>query len=134
VEEMRKYMKNLTLLLNHNKGKGNREYVWCTMCRTEGHHKNECPLFGKYIGVGMKNPLDSGGPWFDILKTYWNDPYHFPMMQKCNRIRKIIFCNFCKLVGHEDKDCRTLEMMKERIADTYMVKVKHVTRQSMQKM
>jgi hypothetical protein len=59
-------LKNLTFQLNQNKGKEKREDVWCTMCRTEGHHKNECPLFAQYIGVGMPNPLASGGPWCEI--------------------------------------------------------------------
>jgi hypothetical protein len=28
-------------------------------------------------------------------------------------------CNFCKFVRHEDKDCRTLEMMKETTSYAY---------------
>ena len=31
------------------------------------------------------------------------------------------FCNFCKSVGNEYKDCRTLEIMKERTSDAYRV-------------
>jgi hypothetical protein len=27
------------------KGKEKCEQVWCTKCRTEGHHKDECPTF-----------------------------------------------------------------------------------------
>jgi hypothetical protein len=27
------------------KGKEKCEEVWCTTCRIEGHHKNECPTF-----------------------------------------------------------------------------------------
>jgi hypothetical protein len=45
VEEMRQDMKNLTFQLNHNKGKEKRENVGCTLCKTEVHHTNECPLF-----------------------------------------------------------------------------------------
>jgi hypothetical protein len=66
VEELKQDLKNLTFQLNQNKGKEKREDVWCTMCRTKGHHKNECPLFAQYIGVGMPNPLASGGPWCEI--------------------------------------------------------------------
>jgi ribosomal protein S18 len=50
-------------------------------------------------------------------------------MLKYQKVPKSTFCNFCKSVGHEDKDYRTLEMMKERIADTYKVQVEHVTGQ-----
>jgi len=35
--------------LNHNKGKEKREVVWCTLCRTKGNHKNECPTFLQYL-------------------------------------------------------------------------------------
>jgi hypothetical protein len=27
------------------KGKEKHEGVWCITCRTEGHHKDECPTF-----------------------------------------------------------------------------------------
>jgi hypothetical protein len=97
-----------------------------------GHHKNECPLFAQYIGVGMSNPLASKVPWREISKTHGNDPYHFPLIHKYHIVPKSTFCNFCKLVGHEDKDYRTLEMMKERIAYTYRVQVEHVIIQSAQ--
>jgi hypothetical protein len=97
------------------------------MCRTKGHHKNECPLFSQYIGVHFPNSLASGVPWCDIFKTHGHDPYHFPLMQKYQTVPKSTFYNFCKSVGHEDKDCRTLVMMKERISDTYRVQVEHVT-------
>jgi hypothetical protein len=99
------------------------------MCRTEGHRKNEFPLFSQYIGVGMPNPLYLGGPWCDNHKTHGNDPYHFPLMKKYQTVLKSTFCNFCKSFRHEDKDCRTLEMMNERIADTYRVQVEYVIEQ-----
>jgi hypothetical protein len=41
------------------------------------------------------------------------------MMQKYKTKPKSTFCNFCKSVGHEDKNCRTLELMKERTSDAY---------------
>jgi hypothetical protein len=45
IEEMKEDLKNLTFQLNQNKGKNKREVIWCTTCRTEGHHKNKCPKF-----------------------------------------------------------------------------------------
>jgi ribosomal protein S18 len=75
----------------------------------------------------MPNPLALGGPGCDIHKTHGIDPYHFPLMQKYQIVSKSTFCNFCKSSGHEDKDCRTLDMMKERIADTYKVRDENVT-------
>jgi hypothetical protein len=48
-----------------------------------------------------------------------NDPYHFPMMYKYKTIPKIFYFIFCKSVGHDDNDFRTLEMMRERNSYTY---------------
>jgi hypothetical protein len=45
------------------------------------------------------------------------------MMQKYQTIPKSKLCNFFKFVGHEDKDCRTMELMKERTSDAYRKKV-----------
>jgi hypothetical protein len=45
------------------------------------------------------------------------------MMQKYQTVTKNIFCNLYKFVGHEDKDCRTMELMKERTSDAYRKKV-----------
>jgi hypothetical protein len=74
----------------------------------------------------MPNPLASGGPWCEIFKTHGHDPYHFPLMQKYQVVSKSTFCNFFKSVGHEEKDNRTLEMIKEMIVDTYKVHDEHV--------
>jgi hypothetical protein len=41
------------------------------------------------------------------------------MMQKYQTMPKSTFYNFFKFVGHEEKDCRTLEIMKERTSDAY---------------
>jgi hypothetical protein len=45
IKELKEDMKNLMFQLNQNNNKDKREVVWCTTCRTEGHHKNECPTF-----------------------------------------------------------------------------------------
>jgi hypothetical protein len=81
IEEL-KDLKNLMFQLNQNKIKDKQEVVWCTTCRTEGHHKNECPTFVQYMAVGMPNPLLTGALWCKIYKKPGHDPYHFPMMQK----------------------------------------------------
>jgi hypothetical protein len=66
MEYLRVDMKKLTCQLNQNKGKEKREDLWCTFCRIEGHHKNECPTIAQYLGVGIPNPLSLGGPWCEI--------------------------------------------------------------------
>jgi hypothetical protein len=54
------------------------------------------------------------------------------MMQKYQMVPKTTFYNFCKSFGHEEKDCITLEIMKERTSDTYRVQVELMTGKPMQ--
>jgi hypothetical protein len=88
IEEQKEDLKNLTFQLNQNKGKEKREVVWCTTCRTQGHHKNECPTFTQYMETRVPNPFPTGGPWCEIYKTHGYDPYHCPMMQKYHIVPK----------------------------------------------
>jgi hypothetical protein len=130
IEELKEDLKNLTFQLNQNKNKDKREVVWCTTCRTEGHHKNECPTFTQYMAAGMPNPLPTGGLWCEICKKPGHDPYHCSMMQKYQTVPKSSYCNFCKSVGHDDKDCRTMELMRERTSDAYRVQAEMMTGQA----
>jgi hypothetical protein len=57
IEELREDLNNMTFKLNQNKGKEKREVVWCTLCRTEGHHKNECPTFSLVLGIRTAKSL-----------------------------------------------------------------------------
>jgi hypothetical protein len=43
------------------------------------------------------------------------------MMKKYHTIPKSSYCNFCKPVGHDEKYCRTMDLLKERTSDTYKV-------------
>jgi hypothetical protein len=120
---MKEDLKNIKFQLNQNRGKEKREVVWCTLCRIEGHHKNECPNFAQYMETGVANPFPTGGPWCDICKMHGYGPYHCPMMQKYKIVPKSSYCIFCKSVGHDDKDYGTMELMRERNSDTYKVQV-----------
>ena len=33
-----------------------------------------------------------------------------------------LFYKFCKSVGHDDKDCREYQLLKEKKVDTYLMK------------
>ena len=118
---MKEDLNKLTFQLNQNKNKYKRELVLCTTCRIEGHHKNEFPTFMQYMETGLPNPFPSGGLWCDIYKKQGHDPYHYPMMKKYHIVPKSSYCNFCKSVGHDDKYCRTMDLMRERTSETYRV-------------
>jgi hypothetical protein len=79
----------------------------------EGHHKNDCPTFVQYMATGLPNPLSAGGMWCEICKTHGHDRYHCPMMQKYQEVTNNAYCTFCKSVKHDDKDCRTMDLMRE---------------------
>jgi hypothetical protein len=50
-----------------------------------------------------------------------NDLYYYPMMKKYNIVPKSSYYNFCKSMGHDAKDFRTMELMREIPSDTYRV-------------
>jgi hypothetical protein len=75
----------------------------------------------------VPNPLPIGRPWCNICNMHEHDPYHFPMMQKYKTVPKSSYCNFFKSMGHDDKDCRTMEMMREITSYTYRVQEKMMT-------
>ena len=41
------------------KGKELQEDLWCTRCRTDGHTKDNCLTYMKYIASGVPNPLSA---------------------------------------------------------------------------
>jgi ribosomal protein S18 len=81
----------------------------------------------QYMETRMPNPLPTGGPWCEICKTHGHDPYHCPMMQKYQTVPKNAYCTFCKSVGNDDKDYKTMDLMRERTSDTYRVQAEMMT-------
>jgi hypothetical protein len=80
--------------------------------------------------TSMPNPLPQGGLWCEICKKLGHDPYHCTMMQKYQTIPTNSYCTFFKSVGHDDKDYRSMELMRERNSDTYSVRVEMMTGQA----
>jgi hypothetical protein len=99
-----------------DKGKENHENVWCTNCRTKGHHKNEHPMLQPYLNIVALNPL---GPWCEICKTMGHHLHNCILMQKYQRTVRNLFHNFCKLVGHDEKEFHAFDLMRECTVDAY---------------
>ena len=52
------------------RGKEVQEELWCTICRTDGHHKDNFLALMKYVTVGASNPINTQGiPWCRICQT-----------------------------------------------------------------
>ena len=49
--------------------------------------------------------------------------------EECLYLQKIVstptslYCKFCKYVGHDEKDCRTFQLLQENTVDTYLMKI-----------
>jgi hypothetical protein len=59
------------------------------------------------------NPLEGGVGYCEICKTWGHHPTTCPLLQKYQSTPRNLFCNFCKYVGHDEKDCHI--QLNERV-------------------
>jgi hypothetical protein len=117
----------LTIQLEElTKGKDKREQVWCTKCRTEGHHKDKFPSFTYYLATKAPNPLPGRG-YYEICKKWGHHPTEFLLLQKYQSTPRNLFCKFFKPIGHEEKDCRAFDLMREKTSDMYKIQEENDT-------
>ena len=107
-----------------------REEVWCVKCKGYGHDKDHCLVFTNYLAEGGPMPLRlkvQVGP--SMEPTLWcaicqigrknaTDKCH--LLQKYMQNSQQLFCNFCRLEGHDGCTCRSYEMMMDQ-TPTYIV-------------
>jgi hypothetical protein len=56
--QVQSQLANMTMQLQDmEKMKVVHEHVWCTMCWSEGHRRDECPMLGNYLVMGASNPF-----------------------------------------------------------------------------
>ena len=109
-------------LCDMKKGKSIREEVWCTRCRTEDHDKEHCPALRNYLNTGAPNPFNPVFLYCEICRTTsQHQPEDCYLLQRYVRIPKNPDCKFCKLVGHNEDECRSFDLMRERTYDAYRV-------------
>jgi hypothetical protein len=71
------------------------------------------------------NPLPGGG-YYKRCKKRGHHPTEFPLLQKYQSTPRNLFYNFCKLVGHEEKDSHKFELMRECTLYMYMIQEENV--------
>ena len=122
--QIQSQLANLTIQLQDiKKGKEAHEDLWCTKCRTDGHTKDNCPTFMNYVPFGVPNPLNGHGlPWCHIFQSRGHHDEDCLYLQKILSTPADLFCKFCKLVGHEEKDYKAYQLLKENTVDTYLTK------------
>jgi hypothetical protein len=79
----------------------------------------------QYLATGASNPL-SGGEYYEIFKKWGHHPTNNPLLQNYQSTPKILFCNFLKFVGHEEKDCHMFNLMRECTSDMYRIQEENV--------
>lgn len=107
-----------------------REEVWCIKFKGKGHDKDHCPVFANYlVGGGLMSlrpqaqarPSAASALWCAICQIggkHTTDNCH--MLQKYTQTSQQLFCNFCRTVGHDERTCRSYELMMDR-THTYRV-------------
>jgi hypothetical protein len=106
----------------YGKGEGGaRAHVWCTMCRSEGHHRDECPTLGNYLAMGAPNPFPTRPQteWCNICRQWGHIPPHFPTLEKYQKTHHTPFCEFCKSMGHDVNNFRSLQLMQDHTHDVF---------------
>jgi hypothetical protein len=103
------------------KGKEKREDIWGVRCRSEGHDKEQCPLFHEYLASGVSSPLKKFNlPWCNVCINR-HSPGECYYMQKYVEAPTNLYCTFYKSVGHDDRYCRDYDLMHERLRDIYKI-------------
>jgi hypothetical protein len=56
--------------MKKDKGKDKREGIWCVRCKSEGHEKEQFPLFHEYLAFGASIPLNQVTlPWCEECRN-----------------------------------------------------------------
>ena len=104
------------------KGKATHEEVWCIHCRTEGQDKDQCLALRNYLNTGTPNPLHPSVLYCEIYRTTGQHrPKDCYLLQRYVQFPKNPYCKLCKSVGHNEDECRSFDLMRERTYDTYRV-------------
>ena len=69
IMQIQSQLVNLMLQIQHiKKGKYVQEEMWCTKCRTEGHHKDNFPRYINYVASRAQILINTKWiPWFRIF-------------------------------------------------------------------
>jgi hypothetical protein len=107
--------------MKKDKGKYKRGDIWCVRCISEGHEKEQCPLFNEYLAYGASIPLKQLTlPWCEVCRNRHRTGECY-YMKKYVQTPTNLYCTFCKSIGHDDRDCRAYDLMHERSRDIYKI-------------
>lgn len=123
--------------LRKERGKDGCVDLWCIRCWVSGHIKDQCPLLANYMQVGgpsliclgenrdpIMSRLGSSGPalWCDDCRVAGqHDTNHCPQIGAYVPELKQQWCELFLSVGHDEKKCRTYDLMMDH-GNLYRVK------------
>jgi hypothetical protein len=107
--------------MKKDKGKYNREEIWCIICKSQSHDKENYPLFHEYLAYRALIHLNQVTlPRCDVCRNK-HRPGECYYMQKYVQTPTNLYCTFCKFVGHDEKDCRDYDLLHEISRDIYKI-------------
>ena len=103
--QIQSHLANITAQIQDiNKGKEVQEEIWCTICRTKGHHKDNCSTLMNYVATRVMNLINNQGmSWCIICHTRGHQSEECLYLNKNVSTLAILYCKF---VGHDEKYCR----------------------------
>ena len=79
-------------------------------------------MVGNYLNTGTPNPFNPAVLYCEICQTTGQHrPEHCHLLQRYVQVPKNTYCKFCKSVGHNEDECRSYDLMRERTYDAYQV-------------
>ena len=75
-----------------------------------------------YLNIGAPNPLDLVVLYCEICQTSGQHrPENCHFLQRYVQVPKNPYYKFCKSVGHNEDECHSYDLMRERTYDAYRV-------------
>ena len=104
------------------RGKEVQEELWCIICKTYGHHKDNFSTLMNYVATGASNPLNTQEmPWCRICQTRGQKSEECMYLQNIVSTQTSMYCQFCRYLGHDEKGYRSFHLVQEKIMDTYLM-------------
>jgi hypothetical protein len=75
--------------------------------------------------TGVSNPLPGGG-YCEICKKWGHHPTKCPLLQKYQEYTKELILQFLQVIGHEEKDFHTFDLMREHTSYMYKIQEENV--------
>jgi hypothetical protein len=79
------------------------------------------------MDMGAQKPLVEGLGYCEICNTLGHHPTSFPLLHKYQIPPRNLFCDFCKSIGHDEKDFRAFDLMREHTSYVYIIQEENDT-------